>query len=83
MHLRDIRREQRLALFITAGIGAFFGIVVSYALTSSEFSMCYGSAHGMNWGCLISHYWFRMFFWPVAGAVVGAAIIYVQILMRR
>lgn len=83
MDIGQLPREKRLALLISAGIGAFIGIVVSYVLTSPHLGECYGWKHGMDWACLASHYWFRMFFWPIAGVATGGAVVYVQILLRR
>ena len=77
------KREHRLALCVAATIGALVGVLVAYCVLLPHFlGGCSLPRGGVNFGCLLFFYWGRVWFWPVAGAVIGAGIVYVRQLLR-
>lgn len=71
-------RDHRIALLISCGLGVFLGLWHSYAQLDPI-----ANAWGMDWGKALARNWLTATFWPVFGAVVGAAPIYVLKLMRN
>jgi len=87
MNPLEWKREHKLALAAAAALGAFIGtIVMSQTIRgcagSYTGSLQYYPIFGIDWPAFLGACWFSIIIWPIIGAAIGAAAIYIWQLMR-
>jgi hypothetical protein len=79
--------QHRLALAAAGALGAFIGVIVM----SQTIHVCGGAYTGsrqyypilgIDWPAFFGACWFSIIIWPIVGAAIGAAIIYIWRLMQ-
>jgi uncharacterized membrane protein YfcA len=82
--------EHQLALALAAALGSLIGLwlgtwrVDQHAIrTAWEFGRCAGYYFQDHCSHFHPTYWLALLLWMIAGAAVGAAIVYIQRLLRH
>ncbi len=80
------KREHQVALLCAIAIGAFIGTIVMAYQVQACVRPFQGSRQlyflGIGWSSFLGACWFTIVFWPVAGAIVGAGMVYIRQLLR-
>jgi nucleoside permease NupC len=83
----DWKHEHRLALAVAAALGAFIGIIVMFQKIHECAGGYMGSRRlypifGIDWSAFLGACWFSIIIWPIVGAIIGAALVYIWQLLR-
>jgi hypothetical protein len=70
-----------VAILIATGLGLFLGAIIAYRAISPHLEE-FTNYQGTDWGDVVSEYCGTILFWPIAGGIVGAGIVYVRQLLR-
>lgn len=85
MMLDHWRREHRLAFGAAIALGAFVGTIIMVQQVQVCLRPHLGSTYlyflGIGWSSFLPACWFTIVFWPLAGAAIGATVIWIWRLM--
>jgi len=70
------KTEHKTALVIATGIGCILGVVVGYFVFAAEALPQYGAQPFGTWLTYSIHY--GVYWWAIAGGLVGGSIVYVK-----
>jgi hypothetical protein len=82
------RREQQIALAIASGTGVAIGLIYGVSTASPIFgyrncmSLVAWLLHDVCRSSLFPHHWLGLLGWPIFGALLGAAVIYIWKMMQ-